>query len=113
MCCGTCRTRPIRPPSFICSPAMKMGCVASAILALLAGCKREERQSRLDLPIAEVQDHVLVMPNGISGRPPEVIAAQGEPFRNNAYQLSKGKRLFEWFNCQRRSGSDRNVAPAS
>ncbi|WP_241665616.1 c-type cytochrome [Teichococcus oryzae] len=40
------------------------------------------------------------MPNGISGRPHDVIAAQGDAFRNNAYQLSQGKRLFEWFNCQ-------------
>lgn len=79
---------------------MRSLCAALALLSVLAGCKREERQSRLDPPIAAAQDEVLVMPNGISGRPPEVMTAQGEPFRTNAYQLAQGKRLFEWFNCQ-------------
>lgn len=79
---------------------MRTLCIASAALALLAGCKREERQSRLDPPVAAAQDTVHAMPNGVSGRPHDVMAAQGDAFRTNAYQLSQGKRLYEWFNCQ-------------
>jgi cytochrome c oxidase cbb3-type subunit 3 len=73
---------------------------ALAALLLLTGCKREQRQTRLDPPMAESLDSVLVMPYGIGGRPPGVYAAMGEPYRSNAYQLSQGKRLYEWFNCQ-------------
>jgi cytochrome c oxidase cbb3-type subunit 3 len=72
------------------------------VLALLsvAGCKREARQMRLDPPMAEAMDAVRVMPNGISGQPAPVIAAMGDPYRGNAYQIAQGKRLYEWFNCQ-------------
>lgn len=70
------------------------------VIALLAGCKREERQVRLDPPIAEALEAVQVMPNGISGRPAPVIAAMADPYRGNAYQIAQGKRLYEWFNCQ-------------
>ena len=69
-------------------------------LLLLAGCKREEHQTRLDPPVAEALDTVAAMPNGISGRPPRAIAVMGEPYRSNAYQLGQGKRLYAWFNCQ-------------
>ncbi|MBO1075503.1 c-type cytochrome [Roseomonas marmotae] len=72
---------------------------ALALLSL-AGCKREARQTRLDPPVAEALDQVRVMPNGISGRPAPVIAAMGEPYDGNAYQIAQGKRLYEWFNCQ-------------
>jgi cytochrome c oxidase cbb3-type subunit 3 len=77
-------------------------CRAALILVALAlsGCKREERAARLDPPLAEALDGVAVMPNGISGRPPEVYAALGKPYLNNAYQLNQGKRLYEWFNCK-------------
>lgn len=74
---------------------------ALVLLALaLAGCKREERSTRLDPPVAEALDKVAVLPVGIGGRPPEVYPAMGNPYRNNAYQLSQGKRLYEWFNCR-------------
>jgi len=29
-----------------------------------------------------------------------VISAEGNPYDSNAYQLSQGKRLYYWFNCQ-------------
>jgi cytochrome c oxidase cbb3-type subunit 3 len=71
-----------------------------APLLLLAGCKREARDMRLDPPVAEALGAVTPMANGISGRPPPVNAALGDPYRGNAYQLSQGKRLYAWFNCQ-------------
>lgn len=72
--------------------------LAFAVLAL-AGCEREERSTRVDPPVAAALDGVAVMPIGIGGRPPEVYAALGKPYRNNAYQLSQGKQLYEWFGC--------------
>lgn len=69
------------------------------LLLLLGSCKREERSFRTDPPIADALNEVAVMPGGIAGRPPEVDRAQGHIFRGNAYQLSQGKRLFDWFNC--------------
>jgi cytochrome c oxidase cbb3-type subunit 3 len=76
----------------------RMAILVSAILAL-AGCEREERRTRVDPPIAAALDAIAVMPNGIGGRPPEVHAAMGTPYRSNAYQLSQGKQLYEWFGC--------------
>lgn len=74
--------------------------IALLLALALVGCKREARETRLDPPVAEALGEVRVMANGISGQPPPVNAAQGEPYRNNAYQLAQGKRLYEWFNCQ-------------
>ncbi len=72
---------------------------AIAALLLVVACKREERSFRTDPPVAEALDGIAVMPGGISGTPPGVDRAQGHPFAGNAYQLSEGKRLFDWFNC--------------
>lgn len=78
---------------------------AKALLALLTtfalcGCEREERQLRLDPPIAAAMDRLRLMPNGISGAPPEVYFALDKPYENNAYDLSQGKRLYSWFGCK-------------
>ncbi|WP_426954391.1 c-type cytochrome [Muricoccus radiodurans] len=79
----------------------RVACLALLLLPglLLSGCKREARDTRLDPPVAEALDAVAVMPVGINGRPPRAIAAMGEPYRTNAYQLSQGKRLYAGFNC--------------
>jgi cytochrome c oxidase cbb3-type subunit 3 len=66
----------------------------------LEGCQREERQLRLDPPIADALDRVALMPNGIGGAPPEVYFALNKPYENNAYNLSQGKRLYSWFGCK-------------
>lgn len=65
----------------------------------LASCEREERQFRLDPPLAAGLEKIRLMPNGISGAPPEIYYALGEPYENNAYNLSEGKRLYAWFGC--------------
>jgi uncharacterized lipoprotein YajG len=60
------------------SLAIRGGRLAMRILVLLIcilcleGCQREERQLRLDPPIADALDRVALMPNGIGGVPPEV-----------------------------------------
>ncbi|MBR0645402.1 c-type cytochrome [Plastoroseomonas hellenica] len=89
--------------------------MAAIVLAALTlvGCRREERRVRLDPPVAAALDAVAVMPVGIGGRPPEVYAALGKPYRGNAYQLSQGKQLYEWFGCQGCHGDGRGgSAPA-
>lgn len=66
---------------------------------LLSGCEREERQLRLDPPVAAGLEELRLMPNRISGAPPEVYFAMGKPYEVNAYNLSQGKRLYSWFGC--------------
>ena len=50
-------------------------------------------------PSLDALDEVAAMANGIGGAPPDVYVAMGQPYETNAYQLSQGKRLYEWFNC--------------
>src|ERR1700712_816091 len=66
----------------------------------LAGCQREERQFRLDPPVAAALDKIALMPSGIGGAPPETYFALAKPYETNAYNLSEGKRLYSWFACK-------------
>jgi cytochrome c oxidase cbb3-type subunit 3 len=78
-----------------------VGCpaLALAMLAALlaAGCEREKRQFELP-PSASVAVSSLRMsaitPGGPSPAPPVA-----NPYADNAYALSEGKRLFTWYNC--------------
>jgi cytochrome c oxidase cbb3-type subunit III len=80
---------------------MTRALICSAILtaALLPGCKREVHDLRTDPPVAAALNGVKPMANRINGALPPVTAALGHPYENNAYQLSEGKRLYTWFNC--------------
>lgn len=78
---------------------MKALWVALAIVAVLAGCRREERALRLPPPASASLEGIALMPIGIGGAPPPVARALGHPYEVNAYQLSQGKRLYAWFNC--------------
>jgi cytochrome c oxidase cbb3-type subunit 3 len=81
--------------------------ISLALMALfLAGCDREQRQLRLDPPIAHALDQVAAMPSGIGGAPPQVYSALEKPYVSNAYDLSQGKRLYTWFGCPECHGSD-------
>jgi cytochrome c oxidase cbb3-type subunit 3 len=80
---------------------MKQAQLFLVIAALVVtGCKREERQLRTDPPVQAALDEISLMPNRISGTPPEVYFAVGKSYENNAYNLSQGKRLYSWFGCQ-------------
>ena len=70
------------------------------ILALLPACRREAREARPDPAAVAALDRVAAMPNGIGGTPPQVFFAMGQPFRDNAYQIAQGKRLFAWLGCE-------------
>jgi cytochrome c oxidase cbb3-type subunit 3 len=73
--------------------------VALLALPLLVACEREKRDLRLDPPALEALDAIATMPDEISGAPPDVYVAMNRTYEANAYQLSQGKRLYEWFNC--------------
>jgi cytochrome c oxidase cbb3-type subunit 3 len=72
----------------------------------LAGCEREERQLRLDPPLAAALDELRLMSNGIGGAPPEIYFGLDKPYESNAYDLSEGKRLYTWFGCGSCHGQD-------
>lgn len=88
--------------------------VCGAIAALLPGCEREQRQTRLDPPMAAAMADLRLMPNGISGTPPEIYFALDHTYEGNAYSLSQGKRLYSWFGCGSCHGADGNggIAPS-
>ncbi|MGK9167449.1 cytochrome c [Inquilinus limosus] len=72
--------------------------LSAALLA--AGCRREERS--YDTPRAESAAEVIVAlaPFSPGGNPPQTTAsAKGAEVEQNAYAMSQGKRLFQWYNC--------------
>jgi cytochrome c oxidase cbb3-type subunit 3 len=79
---------------------MRLSLVLLSISVAAAGCQREERELRLDPPVAAALDKVALMPNQIGGAPPETYFALGKPYESNAYNLSEGKRLYSWFSCK-------------
>jgi cytochrome c oxidase cbb3-type subunit III len=92
---------------------MKEFVILLAAGIFLASCQREERQLRLDPPVSAALDGVALMPNGISGTPPQVYFALGQPYEGNAYSLSEGKRLYSWFGCKECHGhGEGGVGPA-
>lgn len=65
-----------------------------SVAVATAGCQREERQLRLDPPVAAALDNIALMPNPIGGAPPKTYFALDKPYETNAYNLSQGKRLY-------------------
>ena len=78
---------------------MKTTAVAVLIPLLVVACKREERSLRLEPALAAAFADVALMPNGIGGAPPYIVAALDHPYDKNAYQLAQGKRLWAWYGC--------------
>jgi cytochrome c oxidase cbb3-type subunit 3 len=80
---------------------MRMLLLATLLgVAALPGCKRETRDLRADPPTSAALNDVKPMANNINGAVPRITTALGDPYENNAYQLSEGKRLYTWFNCK-------------
>jgi cytochrome c oxidase cbb3-type subunit 3 len=70
----------------------------AALVLLLMACKREERQFT-ELPAASAPvSSVRLSPlePGLN-RPPELTVEA--PYRENAWSLSEGKRLYSFYNC--------------
>lgn len=77
--------------------------LALAVLALLAGCEREERHFEAERPNTGPNASALrqsvnqpAMALGGYVKPP---AGNISMYDDNAYAISEGKRLFRWFNC--------------
>jgi cytochrome c oxidase cbb3-type subunit 3 len=70
--------------------------VLCACLAAASSCDREQSRFRdvaLPGPAAAVSESALF--------PPGAMAAAGadNPYEDNAWAMSEGKRLFDWYNC--------------
>ena len=72
---------------------------AIALVALLCGCDREQRQSR-GKPLGETAPIVsgpdTIYPGGAKPPPLDPRAAQ---YEGNAYAISQGQQLYTWMNC--------------
>lgn len=82
------------------------------VLALL-GWIDQPRKFRVDPAITAELDQIRLMPNGIGGAPPEIDFALGQPYENDSYNLSQGKRLYTWFGCSSCHGDGRGAAGPS
>src|SRR4051812_42663241 len=64
----------------------------------LATCQRESRDLRPAPPLAALMGNVAsesaIHPGG--GTPPQELV---NPYEGNAYAISEGQRLFNWYNC--------------
>lgn len=90
----------------------------SALLALTVGCgflgwMRQPRELRNNPPVLADLSRFRLMSNGIGGAPPESYFAEAEPYENDAYNLSQGKRLYTWFGCAACHGDGRGAAGPS
>ncbi len=71
----------------------------SAVL-LAPGCRREERDYDTSRAESAAETIVALAPFSPGGNPPQTAAdPRGPEVERNAYALSQGKRLFQWFNC--------------
>jgi cytochrome c oxidase cbb3-type subunit 3 len=66
---------------------------------LLPACQREERDMRPDPSLGSSDQAVPVTTLAPGGERPSFSDAKAAEFEGNAYHLSEGKRLFDWFNC--------------
>jgi cytochrome c oxidase cbb3-type subunit 3 len=93
--------------------ALAAAAITLGIASAALGWLREPRELRLDPPVAADLDGLGLMPNGISGTPPESYFALGKPYETDAYNLSQGKRLYAWFGCPACHGDGRGGAGPS
>src|SRR5215218_8405186 len=74
--------------------------LAVVLAMLMAGCEREERSFRSDPTANETQDSVVLSTLAPGQDAPAAKPSEkAKQFEQNAYQLSQGKKLYAWFNC--------------
>jgi cytochrome c oxidase cbb3-type subunit 3 len=73
--------------------------IAPAMLMVMAACEREDRDSRT-APVSESPPTSITMGALFAGgtKPPPPSPQRGY-YEVRAYDVSEGKRLFQWFNC--------------
>jgi cytochrome c oxidase cbb3-type subunit 3 len=70
--------------------------LVAVVSLVLAGCAREERRFEEPLPAGARSGIALTELQAGTQTPP--LATDG-PYEYNAYAISQGKRLFDWYNC--------------
>jgi cytochrome c oxidase cbb3-type subunit III len=70
---------------------------AAVLLALAASCQREERRFRESPPSAMPAALVRVSP--LQPGPTYDSTHLGNVYQENAYAVTEGQRLFNWYNC--------------
>jgi cytochrome c oxidase cbb3-type subunit 3 len=73
-------------------------CFVLCALLALASCRREERRFEEASSGAKPPRAVSVSQLHPGGSPP-LAANQTAPYDDNAFAVSEGKRLYQWFNC--------------
>jgi len=68
------------------------------VLLCFAGCEREKRELQPP-PSSSDPPHVLLSELQAGGFNPPPPDARGTHYENNAFEVSEGERLFDWFNC--------------
>ena len=64
-----------------------------------SACQREERETRPEPSLGNSEQAVPVTTLAPGGERPPLADAKAAEFEANAFHLSEGKRLFDWFNC--------------
>jgi cytochrome c oxidase cbb3-type subunit 3 len=72
---------------------------AIALVMLLCGCDREERQSR-GKPLGETAP-IIASPDTIypGNTPPPPLDPRAAAYDGNAFAIAQGQQLFSWMNC--------------
>jgi cytochrome c oxidase cbb3-type subunit 3 len=74
--------------------------LACTAAGLLLGCEREERQNRPDPVASETHETIAQSPLSPGpGDPERRTSGKGEKTEASAFQVSEGKRLYAWMNC--------------
>jgi cytochrome c oxidase cbb3-type subunit III len=79
------------------SAATRIGAVAGC-LVMLAACEREVRPFQT-LPVASARGQHVTMTSLHPGEAAAPATGQNSPFRENAWGISEGKRLYNFYNC--------------
>jgi cytochrome c oxidase cbb3-type subunit 3 len=77
---------------------MRVLIVLAAIAAVSSGCEREVRPFQT-LPVASARAQRVVETTLHPGDAPPPATGQNSPFRENAWGVGEGKRLFTYYNC--------------
>lgn len=77
----------------------RLFCITAALVLALAACEREDRDSRTT-PVSESPPASITMGSLFPGNTkPPPPSPQRAHYEADAYDVSEGKRLFQWFNC--------------
>jgi cytochrome c oxidase cbb3-type subunit III len=80
------------------APSARLMLALALAVVTPAGCEREEQESR-SAPVAESAPAAIALSSLFAGETRPAPTPQRAEYEYNAYHVSEGKRLFEWFNC--------------